>query len=66
MNVGDVVKQNSFSGKGRLGIVLKIKGSSLNQDQFIFLTGSTVTVMWDNGKIENFSEKMLEVIIESD
>ena len=66
MNVGDVVKQNSFSGKGCLGIVLNIKGSSLNQDQFIFLTGSIATVMWDNGKIENFSEKMLEVIIESD
>ena len=56
----------------RLGVVIKITEIPDEAPEHVkrnmkSLTGRLVTVMWDSGVVhENFAEKMLEVVIESD
>lgn len=77
MKVGDIVRQHGKSIKGntvskRLGVIVKIQEIPDDTPEkvrknMMSIIGRTVTVMWDSGQIhENFSEKMLEVIVESD
>ena len=75
MKEGDVVRQHGKNVKGvsdRLGVVVKVQEIPSDIPEKIrknmeSIIGRTITVMWDSGVInENFSEKMLEVVIESD
>tara|TARA_B100000700_G_scaffold82267_1_gene92604 strand:+ start:416 stop:649 length:234 start_codon:yes stop_codon:yes gene_type:complete len=77
MKVGDIVRQHGINIKGRgvsdrLGVVVKVEEIPDDIPEKIrknmeSIVGRTITVMWDSGQIhENFSEKMLEVIVESD
>jgi len=75
MKVGDIVMQHGRNIKGRsvskrLGVVIKIQEIPESTPEkarknMEALIGRCITVMWDSGKVhENFSEKMLEVVVE--
>ncbi len=79
MKVGDIVRQHGRGIKGtsvskRLGVVIDIQEIDVPDDisekvkkNMQSIVGRSVAVMWESGKIhENFSEKMLEVVVESD
>ena len=76
MKVGDIVRQHGKTIKGssvssRLGVIIKIQETPKDWPEKMkksmqAMVGRSVTVMWDSGKInENFAEKMLEVVVES-
>tara|TARA_Y100001973_G_C4929064_1_gene200067 strand:- start:165 stop:398 length:234 start_codon:yes stop_codon:yes gene_type:complete len=77
MKKGDIVRQHGKTMKGagtseNLGVVISVQEIPSHAPENVrrnmaSITGRMITVMWESGRIdENFAEKMLEVVVESD